>query len=378
MPLLASDGTLYGSTTAGSHGQTDGLIFHLSPDGKGGWRHTTIYKFCPHRTCSGGSGPYGGLIADAAGNLYGVAYSGGQFNGGVVYELSPSGARVWNETVLHNFEADTFPVARLTYAGAASGAPYDRTSPLYGIDMFGGASGDGQLFSLTPKNGAWTFADLYDFCSKPLCADGSNPTGDLYMNAAADLFGTTNATVFEFTHGELHTIYTFCPSGTCTDGSSPSGGVTADSAGNLYGTTLFGGQFGGSACGSFGCGVIYKLSPQGSGYAQSVLHDFCSLPACADGDNSDSDILIDAAGNLYGTAVNGGAKDGGILFRLSGSNFTVLHDFCTAANCADGRTPESGVTLDGSGNLFGDTHEGGVHGGGGSDHSGGVVYEFTP
>ncbi len=144
--------------------------------------------------------------ARCAGNLYGTTWSGGSNFGGVAYELSPgTGGGSWTLKVLHNFCSDTdtgcpegyLPSAGITYAGAASGALYDGTSPLYGVTTNGGPNktasvNGGVAYSLT-KGGAghWKLHALYAFCSLANCADGDAPSSGLTVSAAGDLLGVT-------------------------------------------------------------------------------------------------------------------------------------------------------------------------------------------
>jgi len=128
-----------------------------------------------------------------------------------------------------------------------------------------------------------------------------------------------------------------------------------DAAGNLYGTTVIGGA--GVDCGGPSCGVVFKLAPDGT---QTVLYSFCPQSGCADGAGPRAGLIMDAAGNLYGTTKGGGAGGTGVVFKLAPDGTeTVLYSFCSQANCTDGATPVAGLIMDAAGNLYGTTLSGG-------------------
>jgi uncharacterized repeat protein (TIGR03803 family) len=142
-----------------------------------------------------------------------------------------------------------------------------------------------------------------------------------------------------------------------------------DSAGNLFGTTFDGGS-GPNCSDSFGCGVVFERTA-GGGY--SVIYKFCSQANCSDGWYPEAALAIDASGNLFGTASNGGANDSGAAFELKpNGKEKVLYSFCSKANCKDGDLPGTPLLLDGHGDLFGTTNGGGANG----DY--GTVFELTP
>jgi hypothetical protein len=106
-----------------------------------------------------------------------------------------------------------------------------------------------------------------------------------------------------------------------------------------------------------GGGVVYKLTPGAQGWSETVVYDFCSQANCVDG-RSPSVLIADAAGNLYGTAFSAGSNNGGVAFQLTrgsmGWTETLLYNFCSQTNCADGRYPNS-LIMDAAGNLYGTT-----------------------
>jgi len=196
--------------------------------------------------------------------------------------------------------------------------------------------------------------------------------GNLYGTASGGGTGIHGpvGVVFKLTpRGKETVLYSFCEQSGCTDGEGPEAGLVFDQKGNLYGTT----HFGGYGCSS-GCGVVFKLTPEGN---YTVLHGFEGT----DGANPAAGLVFDRKGNLYGTTVNGGAYGGGVVFKLTPKGKeTVLYSFCAQSNCADGEEPYAGVVLDQKGNLYGTTPAGGGYGhcGAYESQSCGVVFKLTP
>jgi len=134
--------------------------------------------------------------------------------------------------------------------------------------------------------------------------------------------------------------------------SSPYSGLTPDAAGNFYGTTFAGGN------GNPGHGTVFELSPDGSGgWNETTLYSFCSALNCADGSGPLSNVIFDGLGNLYGTTTTGGAHGAGVVFELSLFGETweeiVLYSFCSKNGCTDGANPGSGLIMDSAGNFYG-------------------------
>jgi len=211
---------------------------------------------------------------------------------------------------------------------------------------------------------------VYSFCTKVqdnLCADGAVPVSKLVADGAGNLYGTTQfggihggGTIFKLaSDGSESVIYSFCSQidggGICTDGSVPQAGLTLY-GGNFYGTT----KFGGTACaGNPGCGVVFKIAPNGSGY--TILHSFTGG---ADGDLPQAQLLADASGNLYGTTLIGGGGDCGgndigcgNVFSFAATDpgtYEILYAFGLNGNHADGAYPQ-GVLILQNGVLYGAT-----------------------
>jgi uncharacterized repeat protein (TIGR03803 family) len=252
-------GSLYGTTPDGG-ANSDGVVFKLSPT-TNGWRQTVIHTFTGGD--DGAVGSLGSLLFDAAGNLYGVTELGGANGAGAVYKLSPTpcgawlppgSCGAWKTTVLYDFKGT--PDAANPYGGLI----FDTAGSLYGTTYFGGTNGMGAVFQLTPGANGWQENILYNFQGG---TDGSFPTTTLAFNAVGSLYGTTSTggrpscdcgTVFRLTLSggswKEKIVHLF---GVGRDGSSPNYGLTLDQAGNLYGTTPVGG--------SGGQGIVFRIAP---------------------------------------------------------------------------------------------------------------------
>lgn len=379
-------GNLYGTAYTGGLNSA-GTVFELvRPHDGRPWRLTPLYNFCAQAGCIDGQQPQTPLILDTAGRLYGTTSAGGSYTHGVAFMLTPDAKRKhWSIKVIYNFcSRDSLcsdgnrPSSGLTYQGAESGAQYDGVSPLYGVTLLGGRRGQGIAYSLTPNSrGAWREKNIYMFCRVANCADGSKPSGDLTMDAAGHLYGAASAggnaavngagTIFKLSppaSGHLwnqSVLYTFCQATNCADGSAPNGRLVFDAGGNLFGTTRGGG--------TQASGVVFALAPGG---AETVLYRFCTQTDCTDGANPQAGVTMDASGNLFGATLFGGASDRGVAFEVSGATFSKLYDFCSLASCADGRSPFASLLIDPAGDLFGTTAGGGGHG------DFGAVFELMP
>lgn len=175
--VLDSSGNVYG-TAAGGGANDYGVVFELSLT-ESGWVETLLHSF----DVTDGNKPYGGLIFDSAGNLYGATSSGGSGSGGTVYELSPSGGG-WQFNVLYDLTG--------SYEfGPQDSLTMDSSGNLYGTTLGGGANDDGTVFKLTPTGGGWAYTDLYDFNSRG--PSGCNPNGGVVLDSQGNIYGTTTA-----------------------------------------------------------------------------------------------------------------------------------------------------------------------------------------
>jgi uncharacterized repeat protein (TIGR03803 family) len=298
---------------------------------------------------------------DAAGVLYGTTNNGGAAGAGVVYKLDTTG----HETVLHTFSCLGCPA----HDGISPNGSLmlDSAGNLYGTTNAGGSAGLGTVYKLDPTGHETV---LHNFTNG---ADGANPTAGVTMDSAGNLYGTTVVGGGTLSSGVLYkldptgketTLYEFCRLGFfpgspvfCQDGKNPLGGVALDSAGNLYG-----GTFDGGPRASGGPGVVYKVDPTGH---ETVLYAF---QGTTDGNGVRGNVVLDSAGNVYGTAEFGGAFGSGVVFEVSPTGHeTVLYSF----GGVFGMFPFAGVIRDAAGNLYGTTAFGGAAGAG-------VVYKITP
>ena len=287
-----------------------------------------VYSF--QNGSADGHAPYGGVVRDSAGNLYGTTAYGGAFNHGTVFQISKH-----VRTLLHSFtgKADGgFPI----------GLVRDAAGNLYGTTQAYGASNCGTLFKLTT---AGKFSVLHTFTDSP---DGCIPNGPM-RDAKGNLYGTTvlggstnSGTVYKVDAAGHETIlhsFIFGRNGG-TDGASPSAGVIRDAAGNLYGTTTYGGVD------TFG--TVYKVDAAGN---ETVLHAFTG--GNTDGEYPWGVLARDASGNLYGTTQIGGTGSGGTIFKVDATGKeSVLFNFTLADQ---GGQPQSSLVMDSAGNLYGNT-----------------------
>jgi len=378
-------GNMYGTTSFGGLvtglcGSGCGTVFELSPISGGGWGETIIHSFSDAQD---GLDPESGLILDDQGNLYGTTLGSG--NGqcqspycGTVFELSPSGNGTWTETVLYAFTNapdGVEPLGSLTFDAAGN---------LYGTTAGGGLNGYGTAFELSPPllpGGAWTETILYSFCQVEVgkCSDGAGPFGGLVFDNFGNLYGTT-------THGAVSKIwglvYELSPNidGSWTEsvlykfdgthGGVSEAGLTFDPSGNLYGTLESGGSKGPHCFKelyppySVACGGVFRLAPKvGGGWTEKAF-----LFNGTDGGNPMAGVVLDG-NSIYGTTYTGGYAYG-TIFKITGTNETVIYKFCSRINCPDGAGPFGAMTLK-SGKLFGTTEGGGAF-------NQGTIFSITP
>src|ERR1019366_8128635 len=202
--------------------------------------------------------------------------------------------------------------------------------------------------------------------------DGSKPLAGLTFDVSGNLYGTTsqggphyNGEVFELVpqpNGKWaeKVLHGFRPAN--TDGNNPYAGLVIDSSGDLYGTTVNGGS--GTGCGTAGCGTVFELMPETGGvWTEAILHNFSQDGT--DGQHPEAGLIFDAAGNLYGTTFQGGTGScsvgSGTAFELTpaaGGIWTesIIYNFGSDSDCADGDGLVAGLTLDALGNVYGTTY----------------------
>jgi len=319
--MIDRGGKLYGTTVRGGAGSCNiqglsgcGTVFRVQPTGHG-WFLNTLYSF--HGT--DGISPYSRVIFGPDGSLYGTTEQGGGVGSGTVFKLRPPASACktalcsWSETLLYSFTG-----------GQDGGSPYsevlfDQTGNLYGTTYAGGDHHGGTVYELTPSNG-WAETVIYNF-------------------------------------------------GDSQDGEGPYGGMVFDASGNLYATASAGGYTGCNFGSYSGCGTVIQLKPSGSGWTETALYRFQNGSS---GNTPEANLIIDGAGNLYGTTLGGGQHGGGTAFVLTPSNgnweFNVVYPFTTNATDSG---PFGPVTMDSAGNLYGTISGGGLYGYG-------AVFKLTP
>jgi len=325
-------------------------------------------------------GLFSGLTFDAKGNLYGVTLGGGDHSQGTIFELVPS-AHGWSLHTLHTFDGEN--------GGSPNGGLiFDAAGNFYGTALGGrGLEDGGVAYEMARGSGGWDFTVLYYFCVQYHCPDGGGPQSGVLDNAG-NLYGTTggggeygHGAAFELRLGssgwEESLLYSFCFKAYCRDGWDPIAGLITENVGNFYGTTFSGGNYGG--------GSVFGLT-RGSdgGWAERVLYSFCSdgPPACKDGVGPYAGVVLDGSGDLYGSTEQGGGNTCGettcgTIFELTPTRsghwkHTVLYSFPDAGS---GSFPTGGVVIDKVGNLYGATVAGGI---GGCSGGCGVAYKLAP
>jgi uncharacterized repeat protein (TIGR03803 family) len=347
-------GNLDGTTPAGGT-RGFGTVFQLQPISGGGWKTVVVHNF---GNGTDGRTPEASLVLGPDGNLYGVTIQGGggsSCNCGTVFELSASGGS-WSERVIHSFAGGSdgsFP---------SGGLVFDSDGNLYGVTSGGGSASNGTVFELTPGGDSWTESVIFTF-GTTTGFTGQSPQCALAIDASGNLYGTTLAggyglgVVFELSRDsgdwKEKVIFRFLKSSTKT-------GVVFDNAGNLYGVTVNGGRD--------GFGAVFELTPSGDTWTKKDIHEFSNR---GDGGQPVARLLF-ANGNLYGTTPGGGQSGLGVVFELTPESGEwheiVLHPFRPGDDAAE---PYAGVIVDNAGNLYGTTMFGGRHGNG-------AVYEVTP
>ncbi|HEX4157321.1 MAG TPA: choice-of-anchor tandem repeat GloVer-containing protein, partial [Rhizomicrobium sp.] len=287
-----------------------------------------------------------------------TGFGGSNGNGGTgwgtVYKLAPDGT----ETVLYAFQGGNdgwVPIG---------GTLRDKSGNLYGTTAFGGGtgcdggSGCGTVFKVAPDG---TEIILHSFQGDGI--DGFYPWAGVVADRSGILYGTTERTVYKLApDGTLTTLHAFTFG---SDGGETVAPLILDRGGDLYGTTMTGGDT--RLCGGAGCGVVFKIAPDG---AETVLHTFIGG---SDGISPDDGLARDKAGNLYGTTSSGGTLGFGVVFKLAPDGTEmILHSF---GGTLDGEDPEAGLVLDAAGNLYGTTPFGGIDCG---QFQCGIVFKLAP
>ncbi len=382
--ILDSAGDLYGTASAGGTGCGTvgcGIVFELKRT-QGGWKEEVLYRFAGG---SDGENPQAGVIFDAAGNLYGTTFRGGnsEYPSGTVFKLTPDSKGGWKESIIYTFDFNG-------NAGfnPASDLAFDAEGNLYGTtqqdtnETCNLVYGCGAVFELTPlQNGTWKETTIHQFTGSP---DGAMPSSGLIQDSTGDFYGMTQfggtgqcanngykgcGMIYKLTpdsHGAWTetVLYSFNFGGGF--GIFPAGELILDKAGCLFALSQAGGDR---------YGTVFQLrDSQKFGWQQGVLHRFFGAPL--DGQFPVGRLVRAADGNLFGVASNGGANRFGVVFELEhleGDKEQILHSF---AGPPDGANPSAGLVRDSEGHLYGTTR----YGGSATACAGGcgTVYEVVP
>jgi uncharacterized repeat protein (TIGR03803 family) len=310
--VVDASGNIFGETQVGGNfGCNCGTVFELQPPASqsGAWTKVLLYTF----TGANGSLPYGGLTLDSGGNLYGVKFNGGAFGYGLAFRLAPA-AGGYSESTLYAF-------GNTTAAPATPYGPLlmDSAGNLYGVSQGGGAQSSGTVYRLTPpanSSGRWTSTTLFAFKG---AGSGCAPEGNLLMDASGNLYGqatscgsSNTGLIFRlspptisgapWTEAILHQFG-------ARDGGGFYPSLSFDSSKtNLYGTSFYADSY----------GVVFELKPpaiEGAPWTEKILHSFTSG---SDSSGPLGPIVQDANGVLYGTAFYGiNHAQGGTAFSLA-------------------------------------------------------------
>jgi uncharacterized repeat protein (TIGR03803 family) len=309
-------------------------VLVMTPHSWGASKYKVLHQFGAGK--DGPGSPSGPLILDGNGKFFGNTYS-------MTFELVPQGNGKWKEETLRSFDGADCPPWGAPILGTAG--------DLYGTSP-GGTNCHGEVFELNHGLNGWSFGVIY-----------SDAAG-----AIGKLSGTSKGWVYT-------QLYSYCGPPGCPDGDGEPAPPVWDGKGNLFGTTTDGGISQPACWTSFGCGVIFEMTPNGDGtWTYHVLHRFASY--ATDGQTPYGGLVMDASGNFYGTTEYGGSKGNGTVFKLSSVSGhwkkTVVYDFPDWHN---GALPNSTLVLDKAGNLYG-------IGGGGNQGCGpytcGVVFKLAP
>jgi uncharacterized repeat protein (TIGR03803 family) len=369
----AGFGGLYTSSCNWGGGNTGcGTVYKMTRKGSG-WIFSVLYSF---NGATDGYSPDQIVSFGPDGSLYGSTYWGPGFgcdgNGcGTVFKLQPPATACravscpWNETVLHQFQGYPNDGSQPAFGHLV----FDSVGNLYSTTAWGGPAGvAGNVYELAPAGNSWTEYVLHNFTGG---YDGDASWSGVVFDNSGNLYGTTtfggassSGVIFQLTPSALSwtekVLHSFQLS---TDGAGSSGAVVIDASGNLYGANdLYGPNNG---------GTVWELSPANGGWTFTVLYAFTGTNGGPSGG-----LLMDKAGNLYGATYADGAHGYGNVFKLRPANggwsYTSLYDFTGGS---DGAWPNSKLTIDANGNLFGTTELGGS----GQGYNGnGVVFEITP
>lgn len=364
--IIDPSGNLYGvlntggSTHGNPNGSGHGVVFMLAPD-----THGESYQYKVLHTFAGGTAdgarPVGGLVMDLNGNLYGTASGGGTGWTGSVFKLAPNTTGGWDLTNFYNFSpCPPDPGTNSDGAAPTSHLVIDASGTLFGTTTNGGIHGGGTVFSLTPKQGGgYIFKNLHNFAAPGgynyfvgglmmddagnfyglVSAGGDNSSGEIFGLFVSDDQTYTYESLYSFPQNNYVPVL-------------PSGSLVMDDSGQMFGTTNRGGNT---------SGTVFRYPSGKEPSTPTTVHEFSIL----NGESSPyAGVIIDSAGNLFGTADYSSSGEGGVYKLTKKDNgtydYAALFEF--SGNAGD--YPQNTLVADPMGRLYGTTFEGGKHGSG--------------
>jgi uncharacterized repeat protein (TIGR03803 family) len=337
-------GGYFGTTEFGGTGH--GTVYEVVPNGKGRWKESTLYTFTGG--LDGDRPMFTPLILDKHGNLYGITIIGGANEDGVAFEMQRS-RKSWSEHVICNFGTDSCSVGDNPFSFVA-----DTHGNFFGTaNVTQGAQWTEAVFELSPSSKGWKSAVIF-VDGIPSATSGG---GGLAIDTNDNVFGISSlafepSEVFELSPSSsgwaAKVLYTFPRIDL-----DPEAPPTLDEKDNIYGATVAGGEH--------GDGTIYELTPSGSGpWARTTLHAFKG--GSSDGAAPYASIAFDRSDNIYGTTQVGGAHHDGTVYELAASGKRYESKLLWSFDGKDGSHPFVQVVLDGHGDVFGTTTQGGPSG----------------
>lgn len=333
--------------------------------------YTVLYNF-GFESCDPEGPAHVGLITQGRdGDFYTTAPFGGCVTNGAAYKFSPDGT----PTVLHSFNN-----ANGDGVEPSSGLTLGTSGQFWGTSSGGGDNQGGNIFTVSSTG---TFDILYSFCAETNCTDGGTPIAPPVQGMNGDFYGMTvdkgNLSICTYGNGGCGTIYKITPAGQYsvlhtfdqTNGANPMDQLVLGTDGNFYGTTFYGGSVNGVYNGN---GVFFRITPSG---AYTPVYTFCSLSGCLDGGQPTAGLVQGTDGNFYGTTICCGTHlysnyFGGTIFKITPTGkLTVLYNFCSQPNCADGGEASAGLIQGTDGNFYGTAVAGGETGNG-------TIFQITP
>ena len=340
--IQGSDGNFYGTTYNGGSGgaYAGGTVFKQTPAGV----VTILHSFGDGSVANDGTLPWAGLVEGTDGNFYGTTPTGGLYDLGTAYRITPAGVL----TVLHSFGNGTdgiSPYANLIQATDGN---------FYGTTDEGGGGNLGTVYVMTPAGVVTTLKSFGD--GTPSNGDGPYYTSHVNSSALVQgpdgsFYGTTYSGGPP-KNGNLGTIFRITPGGTFdvgyafkggTNGGHPLTALTVGSDGNFYGTTP---------------GTIFRITPT---WVLKTLHTFGSVPNDGTKPEYAESLIQGTDGNFYGTTNKGGAANYGVVYRMTPAGaVTILHSFGDGSIAGDGTSPLAGLVQGSDGAFYGTTTTGGV------------------